>query len=62
MTEKIIYAKWLAEELTRQGFPFIEVRPNPERPEFDCWVFINSIGLRNAMARLTSKRKNDKLA
>ena len=61
MKEKIIYTQWLANDLIRQGFPFLEVRANPERPEFNCWVFENTLALRNAIERLLAiRRRNNK--
>ena len=39
MKEKIVYTRWLALELRRQGFPIVRVEINPNKPQFDCWVF-----------------------
>ena len=57
MNKKIIYAQWLANDLIRQGFPFFEVRANPQYPELNCWVFENTLALRNAVERLLAARK-----
>lgn len=56
MKEKIIYTPWLANDLINQGFPLLEVRANPKRPEYDCWVFEDTFALRNAIERLFSMR------
>lgn len=37
--EKIIYTKWLAIELVRQGFPIVRVERNPNKPSLYCFVF-----------------------
>lgn len=39
MKEKIIYTRWLACELIRQGFPVVRVEENPNKPGFNCYVF-----------------------
>ena len=39
MKEKIVYTRWLAIELIKQGFPVVRVESNPIKPEFNCWVF-----------------------
>ena len=39
MEEKIIYTAWVAAELRRRGFKIIRVEVNPNKPQFDCYVF-----------------------
>lgn len=39
MKEKIVFAKWLAIKLSKQGFPVIRVEPRNNKPGFYCWVF-----------------------
>ena len=39
MKEKVVYTRWLANALVRAGFPVVRIEQNPNKPEFDCWVF-----------------------
>lgn len=39
MKEKVIYTRWLANKLVQAGHPVVRVEENPNKPEFDCWVF-----------------------
>lgn len=55
--EFIIYTKWLAYELRKQGFRIIRTEINPNFPQFDCWVFENCEDLQIAIRYLTSKSK-----
>lgn len=52
MSEKIIYTRWLAYELRRQGFPIVRVEVNPNKPQFDCWVFAETPEFIAAFAKL----------
>ena len=36
---KIIYAKWVCEELLQLGFRPIDTFPNPIKPDLFCWAF-----------------------
>ena len=53
MKEKIIYTKRIAYELRKQGFPIVRVEVNPNKPEFDCWVFAETAELIKALTALS---------
>lgn len=53
--EKIIYTKWLAVELRKQGFPIKRVEVNPNKPQFDCYVFDATDELIAAFTKITNK-------
>lgn len=53
MKEKIIYTRWLACELRKQGFPIVRVEVNPNKPEFDCYVFEETAELVAALVKIT---------
>ena len=55
--EKVIYTKWLAAALRKQGFKIIRVEINPNKPQFDCWVFEDNLDLQIAISCLTRDRK-----
>lgn len=55
MKEKIIYTKWIAYKLRVQGFPIVRVEPNPNKPEFSCWVFEVTPAFQAAFDKLVSK-------
>lgn len=55
MKEKIIYTKWLAYELRKQGFPIVRVDINPNKPQFDCWVFEETAELLAALTKITNR-------
>ena len=50
-----IYKKSLAVELITLGFELVEVKPNLKSKGFYKYVFKDSIELREALAKLTSK-------
>ena len=50
-----IYKKSLAVELIGLGFELIEVKPNLKSNGFYKYVFKDSVELREALAKLTSK-------
>ena len=52
--EKIIYTKWLAYELRKQGFPIVRVEVNPNKPQFDCYVFAETPEFIAALVKLTT--------
>lgn len=56
----VIYSKWLAYELRKQGFRLIKTDINRNFPQFICWVFENSEELQKAIRTLTEQRKNSK--
>lgn len=55
MKEKIIYTKWVAYELRKQGFPIVRVEVNPNKPQYDCWIFEETPELIKAFIKITSK-------
>lgn len=56
--EQIIFSKWLAYELRKQGFKLIRTDVNRNYPQFDVWVFENSTDLQCAIAYLTKNKKH----
>lgn len=56
MKEKIIYTRWLACELRKQGFPIVRVEANPNKPEFDCYVFEATAEMLAAFTEITNKK------
>ena len=52
-----VYTRWVAFELRKRGFKIIEVQPNPNKPEFDCYLFKDSKALQNAIREVTSHKK-----
>lgn len=57
MNEKIIYSRWLAMELIKQGFPVVRVERNPSKPEFYCWVFAETDEFIIAFANIANKAR-----
>lgn len=55
MAEKIIYSKRVAYELRKQGFPIVRVEINPNKPQFDCWVFEETKEMLNALTAITKR-------
>lgn len=51
--EKIIYTRWVAYELRKQGFPIVRVEVNPNKPQFDCYVFAETPELIEALLKIT---------
>lgn len=54
MSEKIIYTKKVAYELRKQGFPIVRVDVNPNKPQFDCYVFENTEAFQQALTAITN--------
>lgn len=54
--EKIIYTKWVAYELRKKGFPIVRVEINPNKPQFDCYVFAETEEFTKALAAITRKK------
>jgi hypothetical protein len=52
---KVIFSKWVAYELRKQGFQILRVEINPNKPEFDCWVFEETPEMLKALTRITNK-------
>ena len=53
--EKVIYTKWVAYELRKQGFPIVRVEINPNKPHLDCWVFEATKEMLEALSKITNK-------
>lgn len=53
MNEKIIYTRWIANELIKQGFPVVRVEENPNKPGFDCYVFAATADFKKAFMNIT---------
>lgn len=53
--EKVIYARWLAYELRKQGYPIVRVEPNPHKPEFDAYVFAETADFIKALTAISNK-------
>ena len=54
MGEKIIYTRWLAAALIRAGFPVVRIEQNPNKPEFDSWVFAETADFKLAFANIAN--------
>lgn len=57
MKEKVIYTRWLAKELIKQGFPVVRVERNPMKPEFYAWVFAETDNFIVAFANIANKAR-----
>ena len=53
-----VYSRWLAYALRKRGFKIEEVQPNPNKPEFDCYLFKDSESLQLTIRELGSRKKN----
>lgn len=56
MNEKVIYTRWLAIELIKQGFPVVRIEKNPNKPEFNTWVFAESAEFLKAFANMANRK------
>jgi len=52
-----VYTRWVAYELRKKGFKIVKVQPNPNKPEFDCYLFKDSKALHEAMKEIKSLKK-----
>ena len=57
MSEKIIYSKWLAFELRERGFQLLRTGVNKNFPQYNTYIFQDSIELNKAIEHLTNKNK-----
>lgn len=55
MNEKVIYTRWLAIELIKAGFPVVRVEQNPDKPNFNCWVFAETADFLTAFANIANR-------
>lgn len=53
--EKIVYMPWVAAELRKLGFPIVRIEVNPNKPQFDCYVFEATDELIAAFTKITNK-------
>ena len=51
--EFTIYAKWLAYALREQGFRLIRTGVNEKKPQYDTYIFEDSLDLQIAITQLT---------
>ena len=56
MGEYIIYTKWLAIELRKQGFKIVRTDVNPNFPQFDCWVFEDTEKFQKAFKEIANRK------
>ena len=54
--EKIVFTRKMAYELRKLGFKIIRTEPDMKRPEFDNYVFEDSVELQKAMAQISNRR------
>ena len=55
MAEKIIYTKKIAYDLRKLGCKIIRVEPNPNKPQFDCYVFEETDDFIKAFLEIANK-------
>lgn len=53
-----IYSRWLAGELRDRGFEIKKIKANPNKPEFDCYLFENTKELQSAITEINKSRKS----
>ena len=51
--EYTIYSRWLAYALRKQGFRIIRTEVNELKPQYDTYIFENSVDLQLAITTLT---------
>lgn len=54
--EKKIFNRKLALELRKRGFRIIKTEPNFYKPEFDVYIFKDSVELQSALTDITQKK------
>ena len=57
MTEKKVYTRRIAYELRLKGFKIIRLEPNPNRPEFNIYVFQSTPELESAFKEIVEGRE-----
>lgn len=55
--EKVIYTRWLALELRKQGFKLLRTGINENFPQFNTYIFEDSAELDLAIGELTNSKK-----
>ena len=56
MPKKIIYTKRVAYQLRKWGFPIVKVDINPNKPQFDCYLFEDTEELQKALTAITQQK------
>ena len=56
MNRQIIYSRRIMKELLKQGFCPLEMLPNPEYPDFKCWIYEDTDEFHKAFEELTGKK------
>lgn len=60
MITKTIYSRWLAFELRKKGHKIVRTAPNPQKPEFDLWVFEVDSNFDKDLHDITKNRREKK--
>ena len=55
--EYIVYTKWLALALRKQGFKLLGIGINERFPQYDTYIFEETEELHNAIYDLTARRR-----
>lgn len=58
MTNKIIYTRKIAMKLIEMGNIPVGTTPNPNKPEFLCWIFSDTPKFQSDLARVMQTRSN----
>ncbi len=56
MKEKIIYTRSLANKLVAAGFPVVRVEENPNKTNFDCYVFEDTAEFKAAFTNIVNQK------
>lgn len=57
MNEKIVYMGWIAYELKKRGFKYKRIEINPNRPEYNCYIYDETPELLKAFTEISNSRK-----
>ena len=57
---KIIYSMRVMLQLQAKGFEFLTIMPNPQHPEYNCWVYELTDELQNALDEILGGECNDR--
>ena len=56
MKEKIIYTRSIANKLVQAGFPVVRVEENPNKKNFDCYVFAETAEFQAAFTNIVNQK------
>lgn len=56
-SEYVIYTKWVAVKLRKMGFRILRTDVNPNKPEFDCYIFEKTEEFTKALSLITKGGK-----